>query len=187
MTNPLKLNALLGGVLIAGLLVPGAHAQTPAVLPVQKPITLKLGVYIPTSSSGRDAGGNGQFSLGADYALAKTVAANPLLPSVYFDYEGGSRHGGRANIYGLGVAARYYSGRPALARVSPYLGIGLGVYDADLRRSGQGGGNTVSIGGKVLAGVEFSQSFLVEANYQFLPKHNGINPDGLGVQLGYRF
>ena len=183
MSRSLMLSALLGGALVS--IAAGAQAQT--TQPVQKPITIKLGVYIPTSSSGRDAGGNGQFTIGADYALAKTVSANPLLPSVYFDYEGGNRHGGRSDVYGLGIAARYYSGRPALARVSPYLGVGLGIYDADLRRSGQGSGSTVSVGGKVLAGVEFSQSFLVEANYQFLPKHNGVNPDGLGVQVGYRF
>ena len=186
--NQLKLSALfgaaLGGVFVCGM--QSAQAQT-ATLPVQKPVTIKLGGFFPTSSSGRDAGGSGQVSAGLDYALTKTTSDNPLLPSVYFDYQGGNRHGGRADSYGLGVAARYYVGTPALAQVSPYVGAGVGVYDEDLKRNGNDGGNTVNVGAKIFGGVEFSQSFLVEINYQFLPKHNGINPDGFGAQIGYRF
>lgn len=184
MKSTLKVNALLGSALGLLCLAAGAQAQS-AMQPVQKPVTIKLGAYFPTSSTGRDSGGNGQFILGADYALAKTATARPLLPSVYFDYQGGSRHGGHANSYGLGVAARYYTTTPG-AKISPYFGAGVGVYDEDLKKGDSGSNNTVNVGAKLMAGVEFS-SALVEVNYQFLPKHNGVNPDGLGVQVGYRF
>ena len=186
--NQLKLSALfgaaLGGVFVYGM--QSAQAQS-ATVPVQKPVTIKLGGFFPTSSSGRDAGGSSQFSAGLDYALVKTTSSNPLLPSVYFDYQGGSRNGGHTDSYGLGIAARDYVGSPALAQVSPYVGAGVGVYDEQLKRGGTNSKNTVNVGAKLLAGVEFSQSFLVEVNYQFLPKHNGVNPDGFGAQIGYRF
>lgn len=180
----LKLSTLLGGVLIS--MAAGAQAQAPATQPVQKPITIKLGAYYPTSSTGRKTGGNGQFSVGVDYALAKTTSAKPLLPSIYFDYQGGSRHAGHANSYGLGVAARYYTSLPGAATAAPYFGAGVGIYDEDLKQGASGSNNSVNVGAKLLAGVEFS-SALVEVNYQFLPKHNGVNPDGFGLQVGYRF
>ena len=180
--------AAVGTVLSAvfiGLSVTSAQAQ--ATEPVQKPITIKLGGYFPTAGSGRDAGGSGQFSAGLDYAFAKTASGNPLLPSVYFDYQGGSHSGGHSDVFGLGVAARDYVGTPSLGKVSPYVGVGIGIYDEQLKRNGTGSSNNGSIGGKLFAGVEFSQSFLVEVNYQILENHNGVNPDGFGAQLGYRF
>ena len=183
------LNALLGLVLGGALLVaaPGAQAQLAPTQPVQKPISIKLGGFFPTSSSGRDAGGNTLVSVGLDYAFAKTAAANPILPSVYFDFQGGNRHGGHSDTYGLGVAVRDYAGSPALGRISPYVGAGIGLYDVDLKRGGTDAENTVNVGAKIFGGVELSNSLFGEVNYQFLPKHNGINPAGVGVQIGYRF
>lgn len=175
---------MFGAVLLGAFLHP---AQAQATEPVQKPITIKLGGYFPTAGSGRDAGGSSQFSAGLDYALTKTASSNPVLPSLYFDYQGGSRNGGHADVYGLGVAVRDYVGSPSLGRVSPYVGAGLGIYDEQLKRNGTGSSNNGSFGGKLFAGVEFSQSFLVEVNYQILENHNGVNPDGFGAQLGYRF
>ncbi len=181
--NILK-SALLGGALISIAAV-GAQAQAPATKPVQKPITIKLGAYFPTASSGRNAGGSTEFSVGLDYAFAKTNTTSPILPSIYFDYQGGNKNGGHSDSYGLGVAARYYTSTPG-ASVSPYFGAGVGIYDESLKRNGGGSSSNANIGAKLLAGVEFS-SALVEVNYQFLPKHNGVNPDGFGLQVGYRF
>ncbi len=185
MKNHLKLSALLGGLLIS-IAAAGAQAQAPATQPVQKPITIKLGAYFPTAGSGENAGGHTQFSAGLDYAFAKTTTTpSPILPSIYFDYQGGSKNGGHLDSYGLGVAARYYTSTPG-ASVSPYFGAGVGIYDESLKRSGGNSGSNANIGAKLMAGLEFS-SALVELNYQFLPKHNGVNPDGLGLQVGYRF
>ncbi len=180
----LKLSALLGGLLIS-LAAVGAQAQAPTTQPVQKPITIKLGAYFPTASSGRNAGSSTEFSAGLDYAFAKTTTTSPILPSIYFDYQGGSKNGGHSDSYGLGIAARYYTSTPG-ASAAPYFGAGVGIYDESLKRSGGGSSSNANIGAKLLAGVEFS-SALVEVNYQFLPKHNGVNPDGFGLQVGYRF
>ena len=184
MKDSLKLSALLGGVLVS-IAASGAQAQT-TTQPVQKPITIKLGAYFPTAGSGENAGGHTQFSAGLDYAFAKTSAGNPVLPSIYFDYQGGSKNGGHADSYGLGIAARYYTSTPG-ASLSPYFGAGVGIYDEELKQGGGGSSSSnANIGAKLMAGLEFS-SALVELNYQFLPKHNGVNPDGLGLQVGYRF
>ena len=104
MKNILTLSALLGGALVS-IAAGSAQAQAPATQPVQKPITIKLGAFFPTASSGRDAGGSTEFSAGLDYAFAKTTTTSPILPSVYFDYQGGSKNGGHSDSYGLGVAA----------------------------------------------------------------------------------
>lgn len=177
-------SALIGGVLT--IIATGAQAQAPATQPVQKPITIKLGAYFPTASSGRAVGGNTEFSVGVDYAFAKTsTTKSPILPSIYFDYQGDNHNGGHSDSYGLGVAARYYTKTPG-ASVSPYFGAGIGIYDESLKRNGGGSSSNANLGAKLLAGVEFS-SALVEINYQLLPKHAGVNPDGLGLQVGYRF
>ena len=185
MKDNFKLSALFGSALGLLCVAGSAQAQVPATQPVQKPITIKLGAYFPTASSGRDAGGNTEFSAGVDYAFAKTSVGKPILPSVYFDYQGGNHNGGHSDSYGLGVAARYYTSVPG-ASVSPYFGAGIGIYDESLKRNGGGSSSNANLGAKLMAGVEFS-SALVELNYQFLPKHNGVNPDGLGLQVGYRF
>lgn len=182
-------------VVVAGtLLVCMGVAQAQTAVPVQHPLSIKLGALFPTSNSGSDNGGSAQISAGADYAIGKTTQNNPALPSVYFDYNGGSRRGGHVNTYGLGLAIRAYANAPSGANrqaVSPYYGAGIGVYHVDVKdaryapytRSGQ----TTSVGGKIFAGLEFSGDYFVEANYQFLPSKAGVNPSGVGVQIGVRF
>ncbi len=163
--------------------------QTPTQ-PVQKPISVKVGAFFPTQSSGRNQGGSTRISASLDYALIKTAQNNPTLSSIYLDYEGGSKHGGHADTYALGVAVRTYTNTPSAAngsRLSPYVGAGIGAYDVDVKNQNSHSANKVGFGGKVLAGLEFSQAYFVEANYQFVPQQRGVNPSGFGLQVGARF
>ena len=193
----------LGGLLVGAL--GAASAQTGTTEPVQKPTTVKLGILLPADATGRHYAGSPALSAGVDYAFEKTADTNPTLPSIYLDYNGGSGNGGHIYTYGAGLAVRTYGSAPSGAtaqKVSPYFGAGLGVYYIDARNtyettSGSGesavtttshtSGTSTGFGGKVFGGLEFSQSFLVELNYQWLPGRFGINPSGLGLQGGVRF
>ena len=181
------------GMMIGGLLLCVGIAQAQTTVPVQHPLSIKLGALIPTNSAATHNGGSAQISGGVDYAVGKTTQDNPTIPSVYADYNGGSRNGGHVNTYGAGVAVRGYGNKPGAANstgTSPYIGAGIGVYHSDIKNTQNGAvrsGNTTSIGGKVFAGLEFSQNYFVEANYQFLPSKVGVNPSGVGLQIGARF
>jgi len=165
-----------------------SHAQTTAE--VQKPLSIKVGANFPSNSDARNVEGNTTISAGLDYAFVKTNQYNPTLPSVYFDYAGGSKNGGHVNTYGLGVAVRQYTTAPSGNNergVSPYIGAGIGAYFNNIKNSSGDSGNNTVFGGKVFGGVEFSGNAFVEANYQFIGASKGVNPSGLGVQVGLRF
>lgn len=162
------------------------HAQD--TTPVQKPLSIKLGAFFPTQSNGRDLEGSTAFSAGLDYAFVKTATASPTLPSIYFDYAGGSKHGGHLQTYGLGVAVRQYTnGAPMAGGTSPYVGAGIGAYIADVKNGGGSSSTKTVLGGKVFAGLEFGGGEFVEASYNLIGSNKGSNPSGAGLQLGYRF
>ncbi len=170
----------------------GSAQAAPVVgtAPVQHPLTVKLGVALPTSSAARNLEGSTAFSAGVDYAVGKTTEANPTLPSVYFDYNGGSKNSGHIYNYGLGVAIRAYATKPSgnvATGSSFYYGAGVGVYRAEGKDTIGNTANKTGLGGKVLAGVEFSGNLLAEVSYNFTPKLSGTNTNTVGVQLGYRF
>jgi len=177
------LTTLIGGA--AGAQILGQPSQS-----VDNPLSVKVGVFLPTSGSDTHNGGSPQISAGLDYAIAKTSSDNPSLPSVYFDYDGGSKNGGHIDTYGLGVAIRSYSNTPGAKSSggSPYLGAGIGAYEEDGKNGSLGNSQSkLNLGGKVFVGDEFSGGFFVESNYQILSSISGINPSGFGVQVGMRF
>jgi len=184
---------IVGSVLMT--LAGAAHAQGLGQpnQPVVKPLTVKVGAFFPTDSRAKKNSNSTQISAGIDYAFGKTGSNNPSLPSVYVDYNGGNKNGGHVNSYGAGIGVRSFTTTPAgnnKQNFSPYFGAGVGVYRVDIKDTSvtpSVSGTTTSIGGKVLAGVEFGGGLLVEANYQMLPSRKGVNPSGFGVQVGARF
>ncbi|HEX5323061.1 MAG TPA: outer membrane beta-barrel protein [Capsulimonadaceae bacterium] len=183
-------------MIIAGsvLMTLAGAAQAQLGQPTKSSISIKVGGYFPSNSSARDNGGSTQLSAGIDYAVPSTGGnSTTSLPSVYFDYNGGSKNGGHVNTYGVGFAVRSAassSSAPAKMGFSPYVGIGTGYYEVQVKNntvkpsvSGSGG----SFGGKIFAGLNLSSNFFIEANYQLISSRKGVNPSGFGVQLGARF
>jgi hypothetical protein len=122
--------------------------------------------------------------VGVDYALAKTADENPSLPSIYADFNGGTRNGYHVDTTGVGVAVRSLT--QSADKVAPYIGAGVGAYYLTGSKAGSSK-NSFGVGGKIFAGVDVGGGFFVEGNYQFIQSVNGINPSGFGLQAGLRF
>lgn len=180
---------VLAATVLASLLpaVTG-HAQLvggPTVA-VQKPATVKLGLFFPTSSDARDAVGKTWFTAGADYAFRKTDAAAPVLPLIYVDYAGKNKNGLSLSSVGVGLGVRAYGNRATNTKVVPFYGAGIGAYFLH----GSGGGtseNKTRFGGKINAGVELNQGPFLEAAYTLTGKVAGDDLNGVSVLIGDRF
>lgn len=159
----------------------------------QNNISIKVGGFFPSNGAATHSGGSTQLSAGLDYAVPATGnGATTSLPSIYADYNGGSKDGGHVDTYGIGFAVRTVPnlGPANKAGLAPYVGIGVGYYETQVKNTDvtpSVSGNKGNIGGKVFAGLDLTQSLFVEANYQLISSEKGVNPSGFGVQLGARF
>jgi len=160
----------------------------------QSQFSVKVGGFFPTNASASDNSGSTVLSAGLDYAIPSTGQnSTTSLPSLYFDYDGGSRNGGHVDTYGVGVAVRSSSvpSNPASkAGLQPYFGLGVGYYDVQVKNTHVApsvSGTKATFGGKVFVGVNLTSSFFVEANYQLISSEKSVNPSGFGAQVGLRF
>lgn len=171
---------------LGALLCAAAGAQAQTAEPVQKPITIKLGVFLPSNGDVKDVLGKTWFSAGADYAFNKQGDTQNVMPLAYVDYAGSNKNGVKANFIGVGAGVRYYTSPPGTSSTTPYVGAGVGAYFIHASGGGDSTNNT-RIGGKINLGVEFQQMYLVEANYTYAGKVSGTTLDGFGIQAGVRF
>ena len=177
---------LLG--LTLGAAAPAVHAQDVPTQPVIKPLSIRLGAFLPTDGSGRSQGGSTQIAVGADYAFTKTTADTPVLPLVYLDYQGGSRSGGHADLYGVGVGVRAHPDRTNGQQVIPFYGAGIGLDFLDAKSGGGRSTTKGMIAGKLELGVELNTGPFAEAEYQIVPSSvNGIHDSGFNIMVGDRF
>ena len=179
--------AAFGAALSCGL---NTTASAQSAAPAAKPITLKLGVFLPGGSRLKNAASDTWFSAGLEYALvpkpgAETAAAS-FLPLGYIDYAVSNRHGVNADYVGIGPGFRYTLAAPGSSTLIPYVGAGLGAYF--LHGSGFGGStNKTNFGYRLNAGVEFNQSYLAEINYTDANSLGSTRFRGFNLQVGARF
>lgn len=179
--------ALLAASIGAACGAPGASAQDLA--PAEKPITIKLGAYLPSSGYLKNATSNSWFSAGAEYAFvppAKGGAASGLVPLGYVDYAVSNRHGVNADYVGVGPAVRYNLTPAGSSTLTPYVGAGLGAYFLHASSFG-GSSNRTNFGYRLNAGVEFQQKYLLEINYTDPESLDGARFNGFNIQVGARF
>lgn len=173
-----------------------ARAQA---VPVQRPFRVRFGAHFPGDGALRNDVGKEWFSVGASYDVRKTLAVAPRIVEVYVDHTAKRFGGGygasgvaaaavdEVRVTGIGVAGRFY-GDPVTAATQKYVGGGLGVYRVRVVYAFGGESETqTQLGGKVLAGLQARSGLFAEANYVLLGEAKGINPSGLGLQVGYRF
>ena len=186
-TATAALLAALGTVLFAGLDT-GASAQS--TTPAEKPITIKLGVFLPSGSRLKNAVSDTWFSAGAEYALmpkpGEYAAASSFQPLAYVDYAGSNRHGVNARYIGVGPGFRYTLAAPDSGTLIPYVGAGAGAYF--LNGSGFGTSSSkTQFGYRLNAGVEFNQAYVFEINYTDANKLGSTRFGGFNIQVGAKF
>lgn len=183
------------GLALCGLAGTDARAQTVATDATVKPLTVKLGVLLPTNGNLKRDVGNTWFSAGAEYTFNQSgdtgsFLRNPqqnVLPLVYLDYAGISKSGQKASLVGLGLGLRYYVSPPNVeSTVTPYLSAGVGAYYT--HASGFSSSiNKTQAGLRLGLGVEIQQMYVLEAAYTNAGSANGVKFDGVNIQAGVRF
>lgn len=181
------LAAALGTALSLGLSV-GASAQS--ATPAEKPITIKLGAFLPSSGTLKNATSDSWFSAGAEYALVTKPTGDAMpqtfFPLVYADYAVSNRHGVNADYLGIGPGFRYNLAAPGSSTLIPYVGAGAGAYFLHAKGFG-GSSNKTNFGYRLNAGVEFNQSYLFEINYSDGNSLSGVRFGGFNLQAGLKF
>ncbi len=191
MTHPI-IPAALSAAALAALLSLGlsAGASAQSATPAEKPITIKLGVFLPSGSALKNAVSDTWFSAGAEYALVPKAGAGAapqsFVPLGYVDYAGVNRHGVNADYVGIGPGFRYNLAAPGSSSLIPYVGAGVGAYFLHAKGFG-GSSNKTNFGYRLNAGVEFSQSYLFEINYTDANSLSGARFGGFNIQAGIKF
>lgn len=187
-TIPAALSAAALSAVLSFSLAPGASAQS--ATPAEKPITLKLGVFLPGGSALKNAASDTWFSAGAEYALVPKpgaeTAAQSFVPLGYIDYAVSNRHGVNADYVGVGPGFRYNLAAPGSSTLIPYVGAGAGAYFLHAKGIG-GSSNKTNFGYRLNAGVEFNQSYLFEINYTDANSLSGARFSGFNIQAGIKF
>ena len=174
--------ALLLASLSAALCGTGALAQSDT--PPAKPITIKLGAFLPSGSFLKNATSNSWFSVGAEYAPApRTAAVQSLTPLAYVDYAGSNRHGVNTRYIGVGPGVRYNLTPPGTSALVPYVGAGIGAYFLHASNFG-GSSSKTNLGYRLNAGVEFNRSYLLEINYTDPQSLDHTRLSGFNIQVG---
>ncbi len=165
----------------------GASAQSDA--PPAKPVTIKLGAFLPSASYLKNATSNSWFSAGLEYApTPKTAAAaaRSLVPLAYLDYAVSNRHGVNADYVGIGPGVRYNLTPSGASTLVPYVGAGIGAYFLHASSFG-GSSNKTNFGYRLNAGVEFNRSYLFELNYTDPESLDHTRFSGFNIQVGAKF
>jgi hypothetical protein len=174
----LLLTIALGGVLSLLMGTTGALADYSFT---QQPnqLALRLGAIFPTVNNAQTFGGTTQFLGGLDYTLSVTRGTSPSSTGLYFDYQSGSHNAGYVHSGGLGV--QYRTMWPM------FIGGGVGVYNTAVRTpSGFRSGNNTGAGGKVFLGYDLGNRAMIQLDYHIAPQTLGVNPNGLGLEFGFR-
>jgi hypothetical protein len=169
----LALGGVLSLILGTAALADYSFAQQPNQL------ALRLGAIFPTVNNAQNFGGTTQFLGGLDYTLTASRGKNPDSTGLYFDYQSGSHNSGYLHTGGLGV--QYRTLWPM------FIGGGVGVYNTAVRTpNGLHSGNTTGAGGKVFLGYDLGNRAEVQLDYHIAPQTLGVNPNGVGLEFGFR-
>jgi len=157
-----------------------AAASTTATMPswTTNSIGLRLGAYFPGSSGAKFFGGETQLTAGLDYSLSSRNGSNPSATDAYFDYMGGAKNSGFVHSGGIGLDLRGMTG-------NTYYGAGVGLYNTAVRLTNGTNNNRTGPGGKFFVGMGLGKNSSIQLDYHIVPQALGVNPSGLGVELGF--
>ena len=168
------------GVLAAASLIPrpAAASSAPLALSPANSIGLRLGAFFPGSTGDKFFGGETQLTAGLDYNFSSSGGLTPSATGAYFDYMGGAKNSGYVHSGGIGLDIRSITG-PA------FFGAGVGLYNTAVRFNDGTSNSKTGAGGKLFAGVALNHDTSLQLDYHIMPSALGINPSGLGVEVGF--
>jgi hypothetical protein len=170
--------AALGLVAASAMWAQHAVASTTNTAPLWSNSTtnLRLGAYFPGSSGAKFFGGETQLTAGLDFKL--TSKTSPSSTNAYFDYMGGAKNSGFVHSGGIGLDMRGMTG-------TTFYGAGVGLYNTAVRFTDGTSGNRTGPGGKLFVGMGLGRSSTIQLDYHIMPPALGLNPSGLGVEMGF--
>jgi hypothetical protein len=171
------LPAMLTLILAAGLCAAQASGSTVSS-PTPNSLQIQLGAFFPNSGDARFVGGQTQLTAGLDYNLSSSGGLAPAATNAFFDYTGGAKNGDYIHSGGLGLQYQTV-GRG-------YVGAGLGIYNTSVKNADGLTGSVTGGGGKLFAGLNLDNRTSLELDYHVLPSTMGVNPSGVGLELGFK-
>ncbi len=172
--------------------VTASMAQAPASSPDtrHRPFNLTVGGLIPFSGDAVKLGGVVYTGVGLSYfptrsAIPAKMASGSRL-GLRADYVRGQSSIGEVTSAGISPVYQRVAGTFRGNRLIYGLGLGLfhtHVRDSEMKTSD----NSVGLGGRLSAGMEFSNNILVDLSYSELPGALGAHPRGFALQIGTRF
>ena len=152
-----------------------------------RPISLRVGAYFPTSSRARRDVGQTLPSVGVDYALHQESATSSTFISL--DYIDRSSAGNELRIVPLTYGLHYI--QDTNAKNATYVGFGVGAYFTNITVTNDTGSHDshsdVLYGGFVNAGVNIGATSFLDLRYHFTTTSGSVNPGGAQLSVGFRF
>ena len=173
--------AVVGAVLVAPSV---ARAQGDE--PVRYEWSLKAGAFIPTQATLSREAAEPWWYFGADFN--PKFRYRPLGGEVYFSLDFSGRDGGGGSYFSIPLSVRVkWPLTPEESSLKAYGGLGVGVFFINTGYST----GSIQPGGKFFLGVDLSEKWFVELNYDWVggftnKLDQGIRVDGVTALLGYR-
>ena len=137
---------------------------------VSAPSAVAVGLFLPSSSDAKNAGGDSQLYLDAQYGLPVSIPMTPTRTIVSVEGEFGTHSGHHSNIVPLTIGEYLgSSGKSPFAAHNIYAGLGVGIYWENIGSDS----STGQIGGYGAIGYNIGYGFFVQAKYQLVKSANG--------------
>jgi hypothetical protein len=166
---------------LGAIVAPAAEAQA---LKPERPISLKIGGFIPVRKSFSDATNDILFSVGGSFDFVKTPGGYPTVGGVYLDtvfYDSSNRDG---SLTGIGIQGRtYFRGVPGQSGL--YGLYGIGSYYQYVKTFGLSTSEW-RFGGKLGFGLDSGSRLFFEAEYTSI-EGDKLDADGIRASVGIRF
>lgn len=158
---------------------PATAAPGPSLPVIGSPNSIVAGIFLPTDSNTKNAGGNSQVAVDFRYGLPVPNLITPTRTVISLGVQAGKRGGGHSTIVPLTISQIVSTnGGSPFAPGNAYVGAGLGAYL--LNQSGIKA--TLRIGGQAVVGYNVTDAIFLEGKYQFVKDGNGAT-----VSAGLRF
>lgn len=176
-TMALAAFAVAGAV---GMTGQAAHAQAVPDA-ARKPYAVKLGAFIPTNITTRQAGSTLNLYLEAD----ATIQRQPELRSVSVFSIGYVEHD-NFRMMPLTIGQIFRDPGNSSGK-DYYYGLGIGIYPTRIQGFGTSGQNKNLLGGYGVIGMEITPRIFAEAKYHYISKYDSKFVGGLIFAVGTRF